>query len=271
MTPAEARGRRLDPDEPVAALELDRYLDALLAARDEALERRRGAGAGGSAGSAPPDEATPTRIAADRLAEVLVRVHPSFRFEERLARRLAELAATLGPAQPPTAERPIAASAPGPSRSVEPRPPLAEPVLPLTEPRPPAGAPVGEPAPAAEQPLGVAAIASATPIRVARTGRFPIAGAPLRNPIVIGGAITSAAISIAGVALVAWRRSRPRHPLAEAVGLAHGGVNRAVLADRPLRLARRPRARRPALLAALALRAAERAGAGDDVSIPSRP
>jgi len=43
----------------------------------------------------------------------------------------------------------------------------------------------------------------------------------LARPLLIGGALTSAAISIAGAAIVAWRRGRPgRQPMARAVRAA---------------------------------------------------
>jgi hypothetical protein len=43
----------------------------------------------------------------------------------------------------------------------------------------------------------------------------------LSRPILIGGALTSAAISIAGAAWVAWRRSRaPQSPMARAARAA---------------------------------------------------
>ncbi|HTC85143.1 MAG TPA: hypothetical protein VK656_00460, partial [Candidatus Acidoferrum sp.] len=67
------------------AILTDRYLDALLAARD-----RR---AVDSPADADLDPAI--RLAASRLAADLDRVHPSFRFEERLAARLAAMAARM--------------------------------------------------------------------------------------------------------------------------------------------------------------------------------
>jgi hypothetical protein len=69
----------------VDALQTDRYLDALLAA----VERR--------AIDVPADAAVdPTlRRAARRLRDELVRTHPSFRFEERLAHRLADAAVRM--------------------------------------------------------------------------------------------------------------------------------------------------------------------------------
>ena len=70
----------------VDALVTDRYLDAILAAHARGADH-------GPAG-APP--AAPVRLAADRLARDLPRLHPSFRFEEALAARLAEAAARMG-------------------------------------------------------------------------------------------------------------------------------------------------------------------------------
>jgi hypothetical protein len=39
----------------------------------------------------------------------------------------------------------------------------------------------------------------------------------LSRPVVIGSVVTSAAISLAGAAIVAWRRTRPGDPMARAV------------------------------------------------------
>ena len=75
-------------EDQVDALVADRYLDALLAAGDRrALD-------------APADPALDgeVRDTARVLRRSLVRVHPSFRFEERLATRLADLAAAQSPA-----------------------------------------------------------------------------------------------------------------------------------------------------------------------------
>lgn len=86
----------------VEALVTDRYLDALLAAGDapasgpggpmpgRAPRTRRGP----DGGHGPAlDEAV--RLASARLTRDLPRFHPSFRFEERLAVRLAEAAAAM--------------------------------------------------------------------------------------------------------------------------------------------------------------------------------
>src|SRR3954451_14024124 len=76
-------------DAEIEALVTDRYLDALLAALDR------------QADSAPADVTLDPgrRYAARVVKAALVRVPPSYRFEERLARRLADLAAAqAGPA-----------------------------------------------------------------------------------------------------------------------------------------------------------------------------
>jgi hypothetical protein len=133
------------------ALLADRYLEALL----DAAER--------DAADVPVDPALDPalRETVRRLRHELVRVHPSFRFEERLARRLAE-----------AAERSPLAAAVG-AEGV---------VIPFEMDDPDDG-----PAPDTVTPHA----------RVAVT-----------RPLVIGGALTSAAISLAGACLVAWRVTR---------------------------------------------------------------
>ena len=177
----------------VDAIRTDRYLESLLAAND-----RR-------ASDAPADaELDPAvRDAARRLGRALVRLHPSFRFEERLAARLAEVAATMRLSAAAGAER----MQPPPARLREEADPLAD--------DPSADGADAEAAP------GARAGAPAT--------HFP-------RPILIGGALTSAAISIAGAAYVAWRRSRsPQSPMARAARAAH----QARLGDEHPRLAPR--------------------------------
>ena len=145
-------------DLPVDALVTDRYLDALLAAH------ARGADRGPS--DAQPDAAR--RLAADRLARDLPRLHPSFRFEEALAARLADVAARMG--------LPVAAGAEG-----------------LVVPLPGAAGREDD------------REASAEDLReLVDDPRFGIG-----RPLLIGGALTSAALSIAGAAYVAWRLNRP--------------------------------------------------------------
>ena len=130
-----------EPD--VDALRTDRYLDSLLAAAERHAHDV----------PADADIEEPLRRAAARLRRDLVRVHPSFRFEERLAARLASEAAATQLAPAAGAEGSIAA-------------------IPVTL--------DGEP----NDDEGF-------------------------RPLLIGGALTSAALSIAGAAYVAWRRARP--------------------------------------------------------------
>ena len=144
----------------VDALVTDRYLDALLAAHARGTDRAPAA--------ADPDDRV--RGAADRLARDLPRLHPSFRFEEALAARLAEVAARMG--------MPVAAGAEGA-------------LIPMR----------GRSGPGALD----APFAGEDDLNdPAEDGRLA-----LNRPLLIGGALTSAAISIAGAAYVAWRRNRP--------------------------------------------------------------
>jgi hypothetical protein len=128
-------------DGEIEALVVDRYLESLIAR--EPLD----------AADVPAD----LRATAERLAADLPRYHPSFRFEEALAARLAAVAA---------------------GRAGE----LIE--FPLRR---------GRQGPADERHVQV-------------------------PPVVIGGVLTSAAISLAGAAWVAWRRGRPSvDPMTRAV------------------------------------------------------
>ena len=128
---------------------VDRYLESLLARRPA------------DATDLPPE----VRSTAAVLAAGLPRYHPSFRFEEALARRLAGIAA------------------PGTSASD-----AASALIPFPR----------------------------VLVTTASDGR-PIA----IRPAVIGGVLTSAAISLAGAAYMAWRRSRPpADPTARAIRAA---------------------------------------------------
>jgi hypothetical protein len=123
------------------------------------------------------------RSTAERLSAELVRVHPSFRFEERLSRRLADFAGSIG--------LPAAAGAESsPPRSLV-----------------PAGGPAFDPADLLDPAR-----------RVDDQDPFALRA----RPLLIGGALTSAAISLAGALLVAWRLSRPAHPMVRAIRAAHG-------------------------------------------------
>jgi hypothetical protein len=129
----------------VDALVTDRYLETLLAAH------ARGADAAPSATEADPA----IRQAMASLARDLPRFHPSFRFEEALADRLAATAARRRSA---TSEIPTLTILPD------------------------------------------GAIRIAAPVELR-----PVIG----RPMWIGGAITSAALSLAGAAFLAWRFRRP--------------------------------------------------------------
>ncbi len=169
---------RLPPQcgDAVDALVTDQYLDALMAsgdclpARDDEAPRLDAAADG------------ELRHAVEVVRSSLVRVHPSFRFEERLAGRLADLA--VGEA--------VGVAAAGGSRAggLIPFPGVAL-------------------APVAEDPLLQAVLdGSLDPADAEALARAAGVRTPAK-PLIVGGAITSAAISLVGVAWVAWRASRP--------------------------------------------------------------
>jgi hypothetical protein len=162
----------------VDALRTDRYLESLLSGADRPTgELDRG-----------------LATAAERLDRDLVRVHPSFRFEERLARRLADIAAAM--------RLPAAAGADG-------GPLVASPPLPFPHDGP------DDPSSDAFDPE--------------RDG----GPAAVPRPVLIGGAVASAALSIAGAAIVAWRfgRAGAADPMTRAVRAAHGTRARRGPAD----------------------------------------
>jgi hypothetical protein len=186
----------------VDALVTDRYLDSLLGAPERAFITTgrsahgappRGRAVDGAlrdawlaAGGAGSRLDRGVRLASERLTRDLPRFHPSFRFEERLAIRLAEAAAAM--------RLPVAAGAEGSVRVV----PFPAPELP----------PDFDPfAPAFDDASDVA---------------FP-------RPLLIRGAITASAISLAGAAWVAWRRARAGGtPMGRAARAAHALRGRPV-------------------------------------------
>ncbi|MEO8571642.1 MAG: hypothetical protein ABI553_08050 [Chloroflexota bacterium] len=156
-------------DHQVEALVTDRYLEALLAAHARGADR----------GPSSVEPAEPIQRAAERLARDLPRLHPSFRFEEALAGRLADVAVRM--------RLPHAAGA----------------------------GDLAVPLPIGDAYLGLDDDDAGDP-RIRRA----------RHPIIIGGALTSAALSIAGAAYIAWRRRPPSSPMVRAA--------RAVARTRPV-------------------------------------
>ena len=182
------------------ALLTDLYLDALLAGvvLDAATT---GATPAAAVGLDPA-----ARRAAERLRHDLVRVHPSFRFEERLATRLAEAAAAMH-----------VKVAGGGGRVVTFRADLPIPVEPGLVRAGLRPDPRGDLL-ATDPPTS----AGATSAGALDPGRR-LAG----RPLLIGGALTSAALSIAGAAFVAWRLARPGRdasPMARAARAVRAGT-----------------------------------------------
>jgi hypothetical protein len=188
------------------ALLTDLYLDALLAGA--VLESV----AVGAPGIDPTRIDPAARRAADRLRRDLVRVHPSFRFEERLATRLAEAAVAM--------RLPLAAGAEG-GRVVgfRPGPPAATDPANESQDDRPADGPGGSSSspPTDAQTVGAAGFRRSGP-----------------RPLIIGGALTSAALSIAGAAFVAWRLGRPSRP-ATPMARAARAIRAGSTARHPLR------------------------------------
>ena len=150
----------------VEALLTDLYLERVLAR------------AGTDLGPGDADLDPALRRASDRLRRDLTRVHPSFRFEERLALRLAEAAAA--------ARLPQAAGEAGPVISLR----VATP----DHGRDDAFDPLADPDDARRE--------------------LPV-------PLIVGGALTSAALSLAGAAAyVAWRWARPSRSVSPMVRAA---------------------------------------------------
>lgn len=181
--------------QDIDALVTDRYLDALMATHAQGGEGGPVAWQGGwlawRGGWLEPESQQRLRRTADRLARDLPRLHPSFRFEEALAARLADVAARM---RLSTAVGATGVMVPIAGRALEPR----------------AGGhddadlrgDVGS-----RGPVGSRGDVGSRRPRVAY-GR----------PLLIGGAFVSAALSLAGAAYVAWRRNRPAAgPMARAV------------------------------------------------------
>ena len=195
----------------VEALVTDRYLDSLLLeAEGVGREPRVTDGGsrrlpwflsgllGGPGTSDPARLDSGVRLASERLTRDLPRFHPSFRFEERLAVRLAEAAAAM--------HLPLAANGESSARM------LALPA-PQSAPRP---AIAGDPAVEYDdrsQPARRTAVPDPWPLLV--------------------GAVAASALSLAGAAWVAWRRARVHgSPMARAARAAHAARARSTHAMR---------------------------------------
>jgi hypothetical protein len=170
----------------IEALVADHYLESVLAAAER----------GADDAPAGPELDPETRRAVAVLRRALVRVHPSFRFEERLSARLAAFADAQGDAAAVVVRFPTRSGAGG-----DPRDPLLPAIL------------AGTLDPAEDAALDIDA---------------RLAGA--RRPLLVGGAITSAAISLVGVAWVAWRATRPETRLAARAASADAITRAASLA-----------------------------------------
>ena len=151
----------------IEALVTDRYLESLLAlGLDEPAPHS-------IAGSIVDRLQPQVRLASARLAREAPRYHPSFRFEERVALRLAEIAASMR----------VREAAGGEGTVV---------------------------------PIGLPDNATLDPDDLLFDG--PLDERPDRvRPLLIGGALTSAALSLAGAAFAVWWRTRPATPMARAV------------------------------------------------------
>lgn len=157
------------------AIRTDTYVEWLL----EAAEARRPA-------EPPVVDADPAvALAARALRDALGRSHPSFRFEERLSRRLAELAITMRPAAAVGGSTGAAATGAWSGWAA---------AISAVRDRRPAGELVAFPG-------------SSTAVA---DGPAEVSGRVAMRPVIAGGAVASAAISIGAAALVAWRRTHVR-------------------------------------------------------------
>jgi hypothetical protein len=154
----------------IEALVTDRYLESLLTRGfDDATPSSLGESI---AARLQPQ----VRLASARLARDAPRYHPSFRFEERVALDLADIAASMRVQQVAGGEGTVV-------------------------------------------PFGLRANVKGDTFDPRDDLLFggPLDERPDRRPLLIGGALTSAALSLAGAAFVAWWRTRPATPMARAV------------------------------------------------------
>lgn len=211
MTGAPADGSRDIGD--VDALVIDRYLESILAAHARGADMAPTLAAPAFARGHPGGHPDPViRTAIERLARDLPRFHPSFRFEEALAGKLAEAAARMRPSLASGGE---AVVVPVSGEGV---------VVPL------AGRIPSRPIALAQATAGddSDAIDDTDATHPGAALHPPVDPRPaLGHPLLIGGALTSAAISVAGAAWFAWRI---RHPQAGPMARAVRAIARARLA-----------------------------------------
>ena len=175
----------------------ERYLDGLMAADERHVH------------DVPVDTdlAPAVRFAAREMRAGLNRVHPSFRFEDALAARLAEGAIRLGAGLPIEEAAPVSGRgtvSPFVSRSAH-----------GTGTELPAATPIPSGIPAAP------AIRTRATWSAAAFRRLPEVGSRSSRPLIVGG-VASAAISI-GAVYVAWRYSHPASGrMGRAARAAHG-------------------------------------------------
>jgi hypothetical protein len=152
------------------------------------------------------------RLATRQLRADLMRVHPSFRFEEGLATRLAMAAARLQAGLPIDPEVTI----PAPAQVISLRP---------------------QATPSAAQPAALRVVSAVPAARSAASGgwKLPSFASKPPRPLIVGGVgVASAALSI-GAVYIAWRWTHPSPgPMARAARAAHanrspGGLRSAVL------------------------------------------
>ncbi|TAL06153.1 MAG: hypothetical protein EPO00_11585 [Chloroflexota bacterium] len=191
----------------VEALVTDRYLDALLMEADPVGPDSMGTGPSprrrpwfmtalglGADQVARVQLDSGVRLASERLTRDLPRFHPSFRFEERLAVRLAEAAASM--------HLPLAAGGESGARLVT-------------------------------LPVPTSALAGDQPASDEHPAREPSPRNPAPRPMLVSGAVAASALSLAGAAWVAWRRARVHgSPMARAARAAHSMRDRSTPAMR---------------------------------------
>jgi hypothetical protein len=190
---------------PRDARRTERYLDGLMEAEERGVAE------------VPMDvDIDPAVVLAARQLRVdLIRVHPSFRFEEGLAARLARTAgrmnAGLSAAEP--AEQVLVRTAPAPIA------PFRAPGVAASAGLAPAGL-----APAGLASAGLAAAHERIATPAAGLRKIPALATRTSRPLIVGGVgVASAAISI-GAVYVAWRWSRAAHtPMVRAVRAARSG------------------------------------------------